>query len=198
MTSKTYYNMDNNGRTFKIIVREGSKLSDENGNGKNLVTIYNSINDVDAEEVVYEKSPILSFMCKKVIVGEAVVNAMTKYSGGEDWGETAFLFDISTEQHTSTSTYTYIYVGVSIYAFAIHKPIVKFISALGNSSVVYPWAIDVDGCYYLTEEKIILRSTNAKFAKHMNDPDNDPYNYYYSSTGVQEPFYCVELVKRND
>ena len=61
----------------------------------------------------------------------------------------------------------------------------KFISPVGNNDVPYPYAVDVDGNYYLMIEDVIIdKITNIK--KY----DNDPYEFYYKNatlTNVQNP-----------
>ena len=64
----------------------------------------------------------------------------------------------------------YIYIGTSIYSFESYEEIIKLVSKVGNSDVVYPYAIDKLGNYYLLIENVVVQNV---------PDDRDPYDFYY-------------------
>ena len=165
-----YFNLDNGGVTFKIVI-DG-----------NIITIYKVSFDEDSN--IIEEKEVLKFICKKVFLGESITNDMTRFSGGYNISETSFLFQIDDDN-------TYIYVGSEVYSFKAKNEIVKFISAVGNSAVVYSWAVDSEDNYYLMEYgKVIM----IKYT--ITDENNiDPYDKYYKDDdGITLP--TVLLVPR--
>ena len=74
--------------------------------------------------------------------------------------------------------------------------IIKFISAVGNSSVVYPWAIDSHNNYYLMDyDKVIMLNPTDDLLKHIR-LDNNPYSYYYDNENSGIPLIIEPLIER--
>jgi hypothetical protein len=162
-----YFNMDNGGKTFKILI---TYYKDEIHVKVFVATYHKDFRNVDYD------TQIMDFKAKSVLIGEGVDNNMTRYSGGVNEGDNAFIFEINDLE--------YIYIGVTIYKFETSYKLVKLYSALGNSSVVYPWAIDTKNNYYLMEGEVYIQNSK-KLRKFMNDKYDGgcPYRYYYDGVG---------------
>jgi hypothetical protein len=65
---------------------------------------------------------------------------------------------------------SYIFIGTKIIEFNTLEPIVEFHSIMGNSSVVYPFALTNNYAY------LMLKNV---FLKH-DFGDKDPYDVYYN------------------
>ena len=164
-----FYNLDNGGKTLKTIKKD------------NIVSIYKVKED-------YEDIPCLELKINKLLKGEAVDNKMTRFSGGNDRSNSSILLEIDDN--------VYVYVGPLIYSFKPQYNIIKFISAVGNSSVVYPWAIDSHNNYYLMDyDKVIMLNPTDDLLKHIR-LDNNPYSYYYDNENSGIPLIIEPLIER--
>lgn len=65
----------------------------------------------------------------------------------------------------------YVYIGEKIKTFTTVNKIVEYSSEIGNSSVPYPYAVDVRGRHYLIIEDVIVNK--------LPQCNKDPYQYYY-------------------
>jgi hypothetical protein len=169
-----YFNMHNGSETFRILITYKDEIQ---------VIIYRNDTDDDnddnmnpVEKSVLNDEEIMNFVAKSVLIGRGVDNDMTRFSGGVNIGENAFIFEINDLE--------YIYVGSSIYKFKTSFKLVEFYSALGNSWVVYPWAIDTDNNYYLMEE--FSRVTNSQELQDFLKGGSDPYRFYYDENVKSE------------
>ena len=99
---------------------------------------------------------ILSCKPIKIFIG--------KWDLHNDYDGNSILLEIADKQ--------YVYIGEYVYKFVSYNKIIKYISPVGNSEVVYPFAVDDDNNYYLMIENIIFKSENEL---------NDPYRYYYDN-----------------
>ena len=79
----------------------------------------------------------------------------------------------------------YIYIGTSVKEFKPKAEIVKYVSPVGNSDVPYPYAIDINGNYYLMIENVIL--------DHIEG--NEPYDYYYNERPKKVKLVSKTLIK---
>ena len=64
---------------------------------------------------------------------------------------------------------TYIFIGSKIIKFNTNEPIIEFHSILGNSSVIYPFALTNNYAYLINENVYLERDFD----------DHDPYEIYY-------------------
>ena len=171
--SKTYYTHDNGGRPFKVVV----------DNKKIYVYKYKKY-DEDTDTTLYSEKSIKYekknfFKCKNIFIGKSPKNKTTIFSAGygSKFTGNSILLQIAKNK--------YVFIGHIIFSFTSKSEIKKFVSPVGNSDVPYPYAIDIDGRYYLMIENIIIdKITNIK--KY----GNDPYEYYYKNatlTNVQNP-----------
>lgn len=177
---ETFFNLDNGGITFKITYYN------------NIVSVYKKNTQIDhgnLDEIVYETFPCLVFKSLNMLSGKEVSNLHTRFSGGDDIAYTSFLFEL----HNNV----YIYIGPVIYAFKSHNKIKDFISAVGNSSVVYPWAIDSKNIYYLMDYDCVIELENTEILKEYIKKDNDPYIFYYNNKQSGKKIQIEMLVNRN-
>ena len=79
----------------------------------------------------------------------------------------------------------YIFIGKVIYSFKSIAPMKTYISFVGNSDFIYPYAIDVKNNYYLMNEDVILLNKKLK----------DPYDYYYTHQDINT--YKGQLLKNS-
>ena len=171
--SKTYYTHDNGGRPFKVVIKDKKVYVYKYKN-------YDETTDTDLyseKSIKYEKKDY--FKCKKIFIGKSPKNKSTILSGGygPKFTGNSILLQITKNK--------YIFIGYKIFSFTSKSEIKKFVSPVGNSDVPYPYAIDIDGRYYLMIEDVIIdKITNIK--KY----DNDPYEFYYNNrtlTNIQNP-----------
>ena len=170
---KTYYTHNNGGRPFKVVV----------DNKKIYVYKYKKYDEDTDTTLYYEKSIKYEkknfFKCKNIFIGKSLKNKTTISSGGygAKFTGNSILLQITKNK--------YVFIGHKIFSFTSQSEIKKFVSPVGNSDVPYPFAIDVDGRYYLMIENVIIdKITNIK--KY----DNDPYEFYYNNrtlTNIQNP-----------
>jgi hypothetical protein len=170
---KTYYTHDNGSRPFKVVI----------DNLKVYIYKYKKY-DEDSDTTLYSKKSIKYekkefFKCKSIFIGKSPKNKTTIFSTGygSKFTGNSILLQIAKNK--------YVFIGHIIFSFTSKSEIKKFVSPVGNSDVPYPYAIDIDGRYYLMIENIIIdKITNIK--KY----GNDPYEYYYKNatlTNVQNP-----------
>ena len=172
-TVKTYYTYDNGLRAFKVVIDNKKvyvykyKKYDENTD----TTLYSE------KSIKYEKKNFFKY--KNIFIGKSPKNKTTIASGGygAKFTGNSILLQITKNK--------YIFIGHIIFSFTSKSEIKKFVSPLGNNDVPYPFAIDIDGRYYLMIEDVIIdKITNIK--KY----DNDPYEFYYNNrtlTNIQNP-----------
>ena len=171
--SKTYYTHDNGGRPFKVVV-----------DNKKVYVYKHKKYDEDTDTNLYSKKSIKYekknfFKYKNIFIGKSPKNKTTINSGGYGAKFTGNSILLQLTQNK------YVFIGHIIFSFTSKSEIKKFVSPVGNSDVPYPYAIDIDGRYYLMIEDVIIdKITNIK--KY----DNDPYEFYYKNatlTNVQNP-----------
>tara|TARA_Y100000768_G_scaffold375242_1_gene345853 strand:+ start:331 stop:1110 length:780 start_codon:yes stop_codon:yes gene_type:complete len=170
---KTYYTHDNGGRPFKVLI----------DNKKVYIYKYKKY-DEDTNTFLYSEKSIKYekknyFKCKNIFIGKSPKNPQTIFSGGygSKFTGNSILLQITKNK--------YVFIGHIIFSFTSKSEIKKFTSPVGNNDVPYPYAVDVDGRYYLMIEDVIIHKiTNIK--KY----DNDPYDFYYKNytlTDSQKP-----------
>ena len=171
--SKTYYTHDNGGRPFKVVIKDKKvyvykyKKYDKTTN----TDLYSE------KSIKYEKKDY--FKCENIFIGKSPKIKLTIFSGGygPKFTGNSILLQITKNK--------YVFIGNKIFSFTTKAEIKKFVSPVGNSDVPYPYAIDMDGKYYLMIESVIINKiTNIK--KY----NNDPYEFYYENrtlTNIQNP-----------
>tara|TARA_Y100000741_G_scaffold99113_1_gene73562 strand:- start:160 stop:939 length:780 start_codon:yes stop_codon:yes gene_type:complete len=159
---KTYYTHDNGARPFKVIIDD-----------KNVYIYKYKKYDEDTNTFLYSEKSIKYekknyFKCMNIFIGKSPKNKKTIFSTayGSKFTGNSILLQITKNK--------YIFIGHIIFSFTSKSEIKKFVSPVGNNDVPYPYAIDIDGRYYLIIENVIIdKITNIK--KY----DNDPYDFYY-------------------
>ena len=150
-----YYTHDNGGRPFKINV----------DNKNNIVNVYLKI--PDEFENKYSNKSSLSIKYKKIFIGKSPLNKMTKFSGGIGDIGNSILLDIGKK--------TYIFIGEKVIKFTYDKPIIEFVSPVGNSDVPYPYAYDIDGnIIYIP---LMVKYSYVKYDKKMFDSPIEFINF---------------------
>jgi hypothetical protein len=145
-----YYIHDNGNRPYKVEI------------DKTNVKIYRNINS----DFEYEEKEFKTFKPKKIFIGKSPKNKMTILSGGhgKKFDGNTILLQIKKNN--------YIYIGSKIYSFKTDSEIIDYKSPVGNNDVPYPYAIDMNGYYYLMIENVKLKVTNKY---------EDCYYYYYQA-----------------
>tara|TARA_Y100000591_G_C21760921_1_gene660043 strand:- start:304 stop:1083 length:780 start_codon:yes stop_codon:yes gene_type:complete len=164
-TLKTYYTHDNGGRPFKVVIDD-----------KKVYVYKYKKYDADTNTFLYSEKPIKyekknHFKCINIFIGKSPKNPRTIYSSGygSKFTGNSILLQITENK--------YVFIGDKIFSFISKSEIKKFTSPVGNNDVPYPYAVDVDGKYYLMIEDVIINKiTNIK--KY----DNDPYDFYYKNS----------------
>ena len=163
---ETYLIHDNRDRPFKVEIYN----SHDNDTTK-TVRIYKLTGYSQNDEPLYAGKPLEVFKTDKVFVGISPRNKMTEFSAGygpQFNGNTIVI-------HLADNRY--VFIGGEIFIFSTYTPIITYSSPVGNNDVPYPYAIDMDGNYYLLIENVILRHTED-LSKKIQEYDN-PYDYYY-------------------
>lgn len=117
------------------------------------------------EEVIYTE--FLKYSFDKIFIGISKLNKMTKYSGGHGskFDGNSILFSLKEEP------LKYMFIGKYIFTFFAKSEIVEYWSPVGNNDVPYPYAIDINGNFYLMIEQVYL--------KLDDEFKDDPYDEYY-------------------
>jgi len=125
---------------------------------------------INKEEAVY-KGP--EYKTKKVFIGNSPWNRITEFSGchGDEFDGNSILLN--------KENWNYVFIGNKIKEFEALSEIIEYVSPVGNSDVPYPYAIDVNGNYYLMIESVIL----IKYRNIENNYD-DCYRYYYDHSMI--------------
>jgi hypothetical protein len=174
---KSYFILDNGGHPFCVFVN--SKYVDVFRIPKNMV-----IDDDDYDKInkYHYSEKIASFNPKTTFIGKSPKNKMTRFSHGygNRFDGNSILLELSTNN--------YVFIGWEIYSFKSLSKIIKFVSPIGGSSVVYPYGIDKNNNFYLLTADVILQ--DFKFSKNYDEP----YGFYYDNfeskkktTGLKNP-----------
>jgi hypothetical protein len=153
ITKKIYFIHNNRERPYKVII-----------DGHN-VAIEKALSDTKYE-------PIFTFRIKSIFIGKSPFNEMTQSSGmyGPQYDGNSILLHIEGLK--------YVYVGSEIYQFTALRPIVKYISPIGNNDVPYPYAKDNNGNYYMfIYHKVVMN--NPKMNRVIKYLDFVEYYYDY-------------------
>lgn len=143
---KKYYTMNNGGHKYKIII------SDKN--------IYVFSNEPEYDMLCYEIKKYQNIFIGKNTKKYSIFSGL--YTGS------SILVEIKKN--------VYIFIGDNIIQFNTKEPVVEFHSIMGNSSVVYPFA--------LTENYSILLVENVYLKREETDKDKDPYEIYYDFKSI--------------
>lgn len=160
--SSFYFTHDNGGCPFKVGVDD------------NNVKIYKHRRNVDEK---YHSKPILEFVANKIFIGEDPDNSCLKFCSDFDHRGNSILLNIGNN--------TCVFIGHEIYQFETDKEIISYHSPIGNSDVPYPYAIDVDGNYYLMLDSVVI-SNSDKLQSRLESYQGDPYYYHYSEENESE------------
>jgi hypothetical protein len=159
MNTKIYNTHDNGGRPFKVVIFENNVKIYKNTDNSSLDNVTN--NDI----LLFDLNPF------DIFVGRSQFNKMTQFSGG--YGN----HFIGNSILLRLDNNTYQFIGDEIFTFTSLKEIIGFYSPVGNNDVPYPYAMDIDGNYYLMIENIMIINNN--FIKETYKKYDNPYDYYY-------------------
>jgi hypothetical protein len=138
---KKYYTLDNGSKKYKVIISE-----------KNIYIFSNNI------DWIFEKH--IHSQNKQIFIGKntkkySIYNGL--FSGS------SILVEIKKN--------SYIFIGTKIIKFNTPEPIIEFHSIMGNSSVVYPFALTKNYGYLILENIYLKRDFGNK----------NPYDVYYKN-----------------
>lgn len=154
---KASITLDNGGSPFRV-VEEGSKIA-----------VYKSSTaqeDLPNRFIGIYNKRILELPCKKLFIGKNTGPFVAKWYLDNEFPGSAVLIN--------TTGTTYVHVGSEIAQFEAPDTIVKYYSIMGNSDVVYPYAVGKT-CTYL------LIGRDYVYTENTNIPEGtDPYQHYYS------------------
>lgn len=159
-TEKIYYTVDNGGYSYKVVITN------------NHVKVMYMNEDIDTNDVdlLFKDVPIVCEFNPKNIF----VNAQDK----EDVGM-SLLLELNNNE--------YVYIGgQSIYSFKIPNKITQFIAELGNSCVVYSYAIDNKGQIYAFSYESNPIMYNPK-SKHFSGYKGNKFDIFIS------PDYPIDI-----
>lgn len=161
---KEYLTIDNGGHPFKVKI----------GNNKHVEVFKSTDDENEEDEIGYENKPFLSYNPVKIFIGKSPHNKMTTFSGGHGskFDGNSILLQMNKNK--------YVYIGECIYSFTSFSPIIKYISPVGNSSVTYPYGMDIDNRIYLMRSKLALLDIPEQYM-------DDPYEYFYRKPQFNSP-----------
>ena len=144
---KKYYTLDNGSKKYKVII------SDKN--------IYIFSNNLDSEWIHSPRSverQLKLSQIKQIFIGKNT-KKYSLYNGL--FSGSSILVEIKKN--------SYIFIGTKIIEFNTLEPIIEFHSIMGNSSVVYPFALTNNYAYLILENVYLKRDFDDKY----------PYEVYY-------------------
>jgi hypothetical protein len=166
---KLYFTHDNGGNPFMTCIKSG-KVSvykvDEKKEEELPEEFYKNLKKF---AYCYSKK-VCSYKPVKIFIGNPPKTKGKKISSYYN-GNTILL---------QINKLKYVYIGDSIFEFKAYAEIVQYVSPLDYmDDVVYPYALDKDGNYYLiSDENVIeIKDKSIKIEK-----DVDPYTIYYGKS----------------
>lgn len=125
-----YYILDNGGYTFRACVRKG------------VLSVYpqkEDIGDSVPRHAWFSSKAVYSTKIERLFVGNSPEISLTRWSGahGAEWDGNSLLGKIDSER--------YVHVTSRTYEFRAPAEIVEFVSPVGGSGTVSPYAVDVSG-----------------------------------------------------
>jgi hypothetical protein len=162
----TYYTHDNGSLPFKVNVTN------------NMISVYKQTYDMENDCNVLDNEPCLELQCQKIFIGKSPLNEMTEFSGGHgsNFDGNSILVCVADNE--------YIYIGECIYKFTSKAEIIEYVSPVGNNDVPYPYAIDVNGSYYMICGRDIIYNI-----PNISLYGGDPYRYYYKAINMIDYSY---------
>ena len=158
-----YFTHDNGGRPFYVKIRNG-KLCVYKVRYEDDHSIY--------DNCVYNISSY-----EKVWIGENSGKYANKFEGAEKGN--SLLVRIHGNK--------YVYIGDHIFEFTAPEPLHMFHGIIGNSDVVYAFAVSKKNYYLFAEHKILPISIVG---------NKDPYEFYYNNPSGATPLKGSVIVKR--
>ena len=149
--NKVYMMVDNGGRPFKAFVN------------KNMITVYTFKDeqaDLPNNKLIYDK------LALKIKNFKGYWPARTLGEGGKQYHGNTLLIKLSDKE--------YIKIGEDIYKFKTKKPILDFVSPVGNSEITYPVAFTEDNVLflYLGYISVLKREGDMKKVVDINNLEN--------------------------
>ena len=156
---KKYYTIDNGDKKYKVIITDTH------------IYIFNSTMPLFSLE---KKGVIELKKNQKFFFNETLIYEIKNYKN-IFIGKNTKKYRIYDKLFTGSSILVeikkneYIFIGNKIMKFSSKEPIIEFHSIMGNSSVVYPFALTDNYAYLIYENIYLQRDFN----------DKDPYEVYY-------------------
>jgi hypothetical protein len=160
---KIYYTIDNGGKPYKIIV------SDSN------VFVFSGLPHVHS--LIYSVKKYLT-----IFIGKNT-KKYGEHSNGMFAGSSVLVESKKNE---------YVFIGNKIKTFRTLEPVVEFHSIMGNSSVVYPFALTTNYAYLMLYDIYLGRNSKniSPYDEYYNfDKSNNPKKNTYISTVIDIPKY---------
>jgi hypothetical protein len=150
----------------------------------NIENMYDTnLKNIDILHKNSTKNKII-FNFKRIISAESILNYNSLYSGGSNKKDTCHLFEIKDN--------LYVYAGgSSVYIFKSKSKIIKLISSVGNSAVIYPWAYDIEGNCYKLECGVRFIPKSISFILSMFY-ENNPYCDFEFINYITDPIKNIE------
>lgn len=166
-----YETHDNGGRPFVVELTAHGDAHD--------IRVFKNLYNWTTEKYTQETEPVLDLQNVQVWIGKSPECSTTQFSGGAGPKFDGNSFLIFSEPNMLR----YTFVGQSIFSFKALSPIIAYHSPVGNNRVPYPYAIDMDGKYYLMIENVVLGPPEGQ--TFDADPKAFcPYDRYYGHDSV--------------
>lgn len=167
---KVYFIHDNGAQPFKVVIKyidTSSELIPKD------IYMYKHIDDEEYEKdhFIHIENPIDIFIGKSADPDKYEEFGSKNYDTYFDGN--SILIQLANKE--------YMFVGLCIFTFSSYYPIIQYHSPVGPNDVPYPYAIDIDGNYYLLVENVVVH-----FGEPIDDPYNKYYNEYYITKGSHE------------
>jgi hypothetical protein len=184
-----YYTHRNGGRPYLVYIINKNVLIYQNKFDISFVKYNNNNSSIDfyyewapflkLDDTLFYSKKVKIYTPKKVFIGKSPLNPMTKFSGGHgsEYDGNSILLHISGNK--------YIFIGQYIFNFKTDYPIKQFISPVGNSDVVYPYAIDTHDNFYLLIEGVIIKCNSVECRE-------GPYESYYLKSIITSDFQGID------
>ena len=126
----------------------------------------------------YSERNVLQISADQVWIGKSPQTPTTEMGGGygDYWDGNTILVRVTENR--------YVFIGHFVFSFVTDKPILKYVSEVGNNEVPYPYAVDTENTFYLMAEKIKLSIPEGPYR-------TDPYGYHYGNRGISKSFVRI-------
>eukprot|EP00164_Ancoracysta_twista_P010152 GFYU01015229.1.p1 GENE.GFYU01015229.1~~GFYU01015229.1.p1 ORF type:complete len:250 (+),score=40.02 GFYU01015229.1:70-819(+) len=157
VTPGTYEIHDNGGRPWRVQIAESGAVA---------------VCEADWEKDIYKEEPVLTFQPDRIFIGKS-----PEHDPEFGDGNTILM---------RLDGLKYVVMSNHIFSFVALSEIAEFWSPIGNSDVPYPYAVDIDGRYYLLEGD----KNGAVLSSVPIEHKEDPYTFYYDQCLITNDEGC--------